>query len=141
MCLKQLRNDCNAFPEYDAEGWKVYDITEDGRLFPPCIPSKREAPVQVWLNEKNYRSRFRNYENDIETDIGEKHPKGFFVFLKKEDAIAWGGFNPASNMKNNFVLCRVRFKDVVAEGFQKIKGELRPVIVARKIYIEKTVNP
>jgi len=124
MCLVELEN----FKVTQDYGWQVLRETT-GMLY-SCFFGEGPVPVGKWQRDK-----FRIRDRWICANF-MKYKKGFHIFLNKEDAKTYCNDSEAYRVK------KVRFKRVVARGFQDVssplemKTQLAKVVVCRKRFVE-----
>ena len=107
-------------------GWKMlYVCGTTGELFLPLKGSSKSLPLNVWLNEEDYRE-YPKYT--LRAEMGEgTYTIGFHVSLSRQGARTF----KRKCMGSPAVLYRVQFRDVVASGTQyKCR-----TVVARQIMI------
>ena len=110
-------------------GWVVSWVGE-GRLYPLSLGinmvTNKPYPINRWIKEKDYREdKRRKY---LSTGMGEKYPCGFPVYLREEDA-------EFLRFSSDVVVRRVKFKEVVAKGFEEVFGRLCKVVVVKEMLI------
>lgn len=123
MCLSKLED----FAVTQSHGWQTFIKSSEGlysRFF-----GNGTVPVGEWQKDK-----FRIFNRWICTDNFEKYKKGFHIFLDEEDAKTF------CHGIGSYCVKKVRFKKVVARGFQKINTistpQLTKVVVCRKRFVE-----
>jgi len=85
-----------------------------------------ECPVNEW--EEDIMAHILKTGNSLNT-----YPTGFHIFLRKRDAELW----EESGICNNSIIKKVKFRKIVAKGWQVGRGmsKFMKVVVARERYI------
>jgi len=124
MCLDKLEN----FEVTQSYGWQVFYVNPEG-LLNSRFHGDRSIPVGKWQRDK-----FRIFDRLIYIDENGEYKKGFHIFLNEDDARIYCPSLEAYCVK------KVRFKRVVARGFQIIVGEGQKrwakVVICHKRFVE-----
>jgi len=125
MCLDKIGN----FAVPQDYGWQIFR-KEKGCLYPYYF-GEGPVPVGKWQRDK-----FRIFDRHIDIDLlNLKYKKGYHIFLNKEDAEAY-----CSDSSDCYCVKKVRFKRIVAQGFQMVASKgisrLVKVVVCHKRFVE-----
>lgn len=118
MCLDNLAK----FNIKRYVGYKVFFKSNTGKLSGEFKALHKSREVNTWLNSSNFS---KTVSLRLECDPSLKYPNGFHIYLLRNNA--------GENIFRDHIIKRVRFRKVVAKGFQYGCK----VVVAKEIFIEE----
>ncbi len=126
MCLSivsERRGEINIDNE-EKIGYKVFNIDENGELYPEFFRTHMIHPLGTWIQNK--------YKVDILAEDGSFYISGFHVFTELVGAKLWLGKLSYTEYR---IIKRVKYKGVLATGKQIAGRMYQQVDVAQEIFI------
>lgn len=130
MCLEYIGD----FKIKTNIGYKVFiEKGNNGKLYGDYRNRGDIRPINRWLNEYDFRDH--KWVAVIKTCNDRSYNVGWHIFLTKKDAKQWAsGSNKPGKVKCS--IRKVKFKDIVAIGYQRTCGfDSFKVVVAKQMLI------